>query len=195
MYLCAAHVCCCRCHTPGSDKHWPNKHNTGNMRAADKRIIHTLSADHTWLLPSSNRASFIKYFLVYVCLSVLSLCFLQSHFCSITQHCAEGYSSTKAFSFAITSSSLLLPLSVSASISLQHVCVFASIASSVSLSDIYYISWLSYCMCLFVSMPPCVWDQGQICAWGTAVGFVAKCFNQLMDRVACLCWWRPQLLC
>lgn len=182
--------------------------NTANMRAVDKRIIHTLTTDHTWLLPSPNRASFIQHFFgvcctyhaVCVCVCVLSLCFLQSHSHSITQHCAKGYSSTKAFSFAITSSSLFSPLSVSASISLQHVCLFASLTSSVSLSlspcPRYLLYQLTVILCVsVVSMPPCVWEQGQICASRSEVSFVAMCFNQLMDRAACLCWWRPQLPC
>lgn len=59
---------------------------------------------------------------VCVLLSVWSLCFLQSHSHSITQHCAEGYSSTKAFSFTITSSSLFSLLSVS-SLSLSSTCL------------------------------------------------------------------------
>lgn len=69
VYVCVADVCCCRCHTPGPDKHWPNKHNTGNMSAVDKRIIHTLNTDHTWLLPSPNRV-FHSAFLVWVLLHV-----------------------------------------------------------------------------------------------------------------------------
>lgn len=72
---------------------------------------------------------------VCVCVYLSSPCaFLQSHSHRITQYCAKGYSSTKAFSITITSSSLFFPLSVSASISLQHVCWFASLASSVFLS-------------------------------------------------------------
>lgn len=64
--VCVADVCCCSCHTSRSDKHWPNKHNTSNMRAVDKPIVHTLIADHTWLLPSPNGASFIQYFFMCV---------------------------------------------------------------------------------------------------------------------------------
>ena len=59
VFICVAHICCCCCHTPEPHKHRRNKRNAGNMRAADKRIIRTLSTDHTWLLLSLSTASFI----------------------------------------------------------------------------------------------------------------------------------------
>lgn len=157
MCVCVADVCCCRCRTPGPDKDWPNKHNTSNMRAVDKRILHTLNTDHTWLLPSPNRASFIQYFFgVFLCtyhrlcVCVLSLCFLQSHSHRITQHCAKGYSSTKAFSITITSSSLFFSLSVSASISAHHVRLFAS--SSVSEISAISADCHIVCVCLLACL-------------------------------------------
>lgn len=71
--------------------------------------------------------------------------------------------------------SVCLPLSLS---------LFPSL--SLSLRYLLYQLTVILCVCLFVSMPPCVWEQGQICAGRSEVGFVAKCFNQLMGRAACL---------
>ena len=103
---------------PGPDKHRANKHNTGNMRAVDKRIVHTLILT---ILDCVSPLAFNIFWCLFlcmyhitvcvcvcvcVCLPILSQYFLQSHSHRITQHCAIGYSSTKAFSFTITSSSL-----------------------------------------------------------------------------------------
>lgn len=97
---------------------------------------------------------------VCLCLSVLPSCFLQSCSHSITQYCAKGYSSTKAFSFAITSSSLFFPLSVSASISLFNVSVCLSLPLLLFLSLSLFIAEISaisadchiMCVCLLACL-------------------------------------------
>lgn len=159
------------------------------MRVVDKRIVHTLTTDCTWLLPSPNWVCFHSAFFAVcaplyisctVCFCVfLSLCFLQSHSHRITQHCAKGSSSTKAFFYyyhiiisLFLSVCLLLPLFNMPVFSLLPLFLSVSLPLSLSLClwDICYISWLSYCVRLFV-LPLCVWEQGQICGWRSEVAF------------------------
>lgn len=61
---------------------------------------------------------------VCLCISPLSLCFLHSQSHSITMHCAKSYSSTKSFSFTITSSSLSLHHCLLLSLFNMSVCFF-----------------------------------------------------------------------
>lgn len=69
-------------------------------------------------------------------------CFFPSSTDFITRHCANGYSLTKSFYFAIAPSSLWAPTCV------WFFCL--CISFSISLWALRFISWLSYYACLFI---------------------------------------------
>lgn len=217
MYICVADVCCCRCHTLGPDKLWPNKHNTSNMRAVDKHIVHTLNTDHTWLLPSPNRASFTQHYLwvcasariiVCVCLSIRlvavlspvtpsqdkqALCyrllFNKGLFCYY--HIIISLSVSICVCFYLSSTCLSACLFFCFSLPLSLLLLLLSLILEISAisADCHIV-----CVCLLA----CLFRYGfKVRQVPEEVKWVLlpSVSNQLMDRVACLCWWRPQLPC
>lgn len=135
-----------------------------------------------------------------VCFCVfLSLCFLQSHSHRITQHCAKGSSSTKPFSITITSS-LFSCLSVYFYLSLTCLSVrfflcfslCPSPSLSLSLSEISATSADCHIACVCLCYLFVYESKVRYVAEEVKWLLVAKSFNQLVDRDACPCWWRPQ---
>lgn len=119
------------------------------------RESYTDYAGHTWLLLFLNQGCFLNGFgvftfaIVRLCVSDLCLCFILSRSHNITQHCAKIFSSTKAFSFAITLSSQSFPRSTSALPLRHHVCLLASLCRL--FLSVYLLYQLTVILCMSVS--------------------------------------------
>lgn len=112
----------------------------------------------------------------------MCLCFVKCQLSDDDGH----YSTTTAFFFSYhiifcLCSDLCMPLSFFN----MFFCLFP-LSLSICVSDICFISWRSYCVWAWLLAYK---KKVKYVPEEVKAAIVAKCFNQLMDRTACLSWW------